>query len=183
MSNPFVGEIRVFPFNFAPVGWAMCNGQILPISQNTALFSLLGTQFGGNGTSNFALPNLQGNIPIGFGSGPGLSPYSIGEQGGVASVTLTSLQVPAHTHTLPVSAAATSKQATPSPSNFLGATGGGRSGGVNAYATPALQTANAATMLPGAVANSGGGVAHNNMAPYLVLNFCIALQGVFPARS
>src|ERR1700754_4959277 len=102
--DPFIAEIRIFPFNFAPQGWAMCNGQLLPISQNTALFSLLGTQFGGNGTSNFALPNLQGNIPIGFQQGPGLTPYSMGDTGGGQSVTLTSGQLPSHTHTLPVSA-------------------------------------------------------------------------------
>lgn len=184
MSDQFVGEIRVFPFTFAPLGWAMCNGQLLPINQNQALFSLLGTQFGGNGTSNFALPNLQGNVPIGFGNGVGLTPYNVGDQGGVAAVTLSSPQLPSHTHTLPVSAATTTKQATPSPTNFLGATGGGRTGGVNAYATPAQQTANPATMLSTAVgAGNGSGQPHNNMAPYLVFTFCIALQGIFPARS
>jgi microcystin-dependent protein len=183
MSDQFLAEIRVFPYTFAPQGWAMCNGQILPISQNTALFSLLGTNFGGNGTSNFALPNLQGSIAIGQGQGPGLVPYTMGEQGGVATVTLSSSTLPAHTHTLPVSAASTSKQATPSSSSFLGATGGGRTGGVNAYATPAQQATSPATMLSGAVGASGGGGGHNNMAPYLVFTYCIALQGIYPARS
>src|SRR5579872_302450 len=100
MANPFLGEIRPVPFNFAPVGWAMCNGQILPISQNTALFSLLGTQFGGNGTSNFALPNLQGQVPIGFGQGPGLTDRFMGEQDGTEGVTLTAGEIGSHTHVL-----------------------------------------------------------------------------------
>jgi len=184
MADPFVGEIRAFPFNFAPLGWAMCNGQILPISQNTALFSLLGTQFGGNGTTNFALPNLQGNIAIGFEQGPGLSDYNMGDTGGTQNVTLNSSQVPSHTHMLPVSGATTGKQAAPGSSTFLGATGGGRTGGVNTYATPTQQTASPTTMLQAAVGGgTGGGQPHNNMAPYLVLTFCIALQGVFPPRS
>jgi len=184
MSDQFVGEIRVFPFTFAPQGWAVCSGQILPISQNTALFSLLGTQFGGNGTSNFALPNLQGNVPVGQGQLIGGSDYFVGETGGAQTVTLNSAAVPAHTHTLPVSAATTAKQATPSPSNFLGATGAGRSGGVNAFVTPAQQTGAPVSMLPTAVGGgNGGGQAHNNMAPYLVFTYCIALQGIFPARS
>jgi microcystin-dependent protein len=182
MAQPFLGEIKPFPYNFAPFGWAMCQGQLLPISQNTALFSLLGTFYGGNGTSNFALPNLQGKIVIGFQQGPGLTPYNMGDTGGAQAVTLTSGQLPSHTHTLPVSSATTSKQATPSPTNFLGATGAGRSGGVNAYAPPALQSANAVSMLATAV-GGGGGQPHNNLAPYLVLNFCIALQGIYPARS
>jgi microcystin-dependent protein len=182
MADPFLGEIRVFPFNFAPQGWATCSGQLLPISQNTALFSLLGTNFGGDGRTNFGLPNLQSRIAVGMGQGPGLSPYNIGEQGGVANVTLTNNQLPSHTHTLPVSSGTGSKQATPGPSNFLGATGG-RTGGVNIYATQAQQAANPATMLGGAVVSAGGGQPHNNMAPFLGFTVCIALQGIFPPRS
>src|SRR5271170_7528577 len=122
MADNFVGEIRIFPFNFAPMGWAMCGGQLLPISQNTALFSLLGTQFGGDGRSTFGLPNLQGSIPVGQGQGPGLSLYDIGESGGVASLTLLVSTIPSHSHTLSVSATP-GRVNIPSPSAVLGATG------------------------------------------------------------
>jgi microcystin-dependent protein len=175
MADPFVGEIRIVPFNFAPVGWALCNGQILPISQNTALFSLLGTQFGGNGQSNFALPNMQGNAPMHFGQGIGLSPRQIGELGGETSVTLLSQQMPSHAHTAQASAA--SNSAAPGPSTVFG--GGGR-GKPPAYgpATPP-----SAALSASAVGTAGGNQPHNNVPPYLTLNFIIALQGVYPARS
>jgi microcystin-dependent protein len=182
MSNQFLGEIRPFGFNFAPQGWAICAGQLMAISQNTALFSLLGTNYGGNGTSNFALPNLQGCVAIAQGTGPGLSNYSIGETGGSAVVTLNTQEMPAHVHTLPAAGTTTTKAAAPSPSTFLGATAG-RSGGINIYAPPATQTANPATMLANAVGVTGGNVSHNNMAPYVAVTFCISLTGIYPPRQ
>jgi len=168
--DPFVCEIRVFPFNFAPKGWAFCDGQLLPISQNTAVFSLLGTFYGGDGRSNFALPNLQGNVPIHQGQGAGLSDYFIGEQSGTESVTLQTSEVPNHTHGL--KASTTQDSSTPSGSSLAQ--------GEQIYRTT---TANQAPMNFNAVSIVGGGFPHNNMMPYLILNFCIALQGVFPPRS
>src|SRR5580658_416275 len=167
MSDPFVGEIRVFPFNFAPLGWAMCNGQLLPISQNTALFSLLGTQFGGNGTSNFQLPNLRGSVPINQGEGAGLTSRVMGEVGGSPTVTLTVAEIPVHSHG--VACAATGTSDSPLDAVFAGSQAG------NAYAPSGTKV----NMSAAAVAPAGGSQPHNNMPPYLVLNFCIALQGVF----
>jgi microcystin-dependent protein len=175
MSNPFLAEIRIFPLNFAPQGWALCNGQILPISQNAALFSLLGTTYGGNGTSTFGLPNLQGNVPIQPGQGPGLSQYVLGEMGGSPTVVLLHAEIPAHSHSLNVKE--TPPPATdPSPSSseiFA------RSNGGAAYAA----ASNLGAMSPSTIAPTGGNQPHNNMMPYLALNFCIALQGIFPPRS
>jgi microcystin-dependent protein len=176
MANPFVGEIRAVGFNFAPFGWAFCNGQILPISQNTALFSLLGTQFGGDGKSNFALPNLQGNAPMGQGNGAGLTSRVIGETGGEPTVTLLTTQLPSHSHV--AQNAAASVAGTPGPTTIFG--GGGR-GKEPAYA-PA-SAANTAHMSSKAVGPAGSSHAHNNLPPYLTLNFVIALQGVYPSRS
>jgi microcystin-dependent protein len=173
MSQPFLGEVRVFGFNFAPRGWAFCRGQVMSVSQNTALFSLLGTNYGGNGTSTFALPNLQGNIPISSGQGPGLSTYTVGEQGGSAGVTLLSNQLPAHAHTLPAGAGAST--ATPAANTFLGA--GQR--GKTVYATATDGT----TMNAASVAPAGGSQPHNNLMPYIAMNYCIALQGIFPSRN
>jgi microcystin-dependent protein len=173
--SPFVGEIHMFAGNFAPTGYAFCNGQVLPISQNTALFSLLGTTYGGNGVSTFALPDLRGRTPLNFGQGPGLTPYSEGETGGAESVTLTQSLVPPHTHNVSVSNAAGT---TANPQNATWAAG---SAGSRQFATPANAGATvpmAATML-GAVGGSGP---HNNMQPSLAINFIIALQGVFPSR-
>lgn len=167
--DPFLGEIRPLPFNFAPTGWAFCQGQLIPISQNTALFSLLGTYYGGNGTSTFALPNFQGRVGINQGQGPGLSPYSIGEVGGSASVSLTIAQMPSHSHTMGASSVAGSINL-PSgkfPAKTL----------KNTYAPSAN-----ANFEPSAVTFDGGGQPHNNMQPFLVLNYCIATQGVFPSR-
>jgi microcystin-dependent protein len=161
-------------FNFAPVGWALCNGQILPISQNTALFSLLGTQFGGNGTSNFALPNMQGNAPMHFGSGAGLTPRDIGESGGEAAVMLLTSEIPAHPHVARSAPASTAS--TPGPTVIFG--GGGR-GKPAAYAPASAPVA----MSVQAVGTAGNDQPHNNMPPYLTMNFIIALQGVFPPRS
>jgi len=175
MSDQFLGEIRIFGFNFAPIGWALCDGQILPISQNAALFSLLGTNYGGNGTSNFGLPNLQGSAPVDQGQGPGLSIYNLGDTGGVTTVTLDATQIPNHTH--PVHCLATNGDSGTPVGNAWAAIAGGR-GALNLYAA----TANA-TMNAGATGAAGGGQPHNNMAPYLVLCFCIALQGIFPTRN
>jgi microcystin-dependent protein len=174
MSDPFLGEIRNFGFNFAPKGWALCTGQVLPISQNTALFSLVGTSYGGNGTTTFQLPNMQGCIPVGEGSGAGLSPYVIGEAGGAATVALVAANLPAHTHTLPASATA-GRISMPTASSVLGATGRGVAG---AYAA-----SGGSTMAAPSVGSAGSGSPHNNMMPYLVTNYCIALQGIFPSRN
>jgi microcystin-dependent protein len=182
MSQPFVGEIEIFGFTFAPRGWAFCQGQLLSISQNTALFSLLGTFYGGDGRSTFGLPNLQGRIPVhtggSSGQGPGLSLYSLGQTGGESAVTLLSTQIASHTHTVPVTTA-DGKVNTPTSANVVGAVGGGRGGGGGlAYGTTTL-----ANMAAQPSSTAGGGQPHNNMAPYVTLNYCIALQGVYPARS
>jgi microcystin-dependent protein len=183
MSNPFVAEIRIFPFNFAPVGWAMCNGQILPISQNTALFSLLGTTYGGDGKSNFALPNLQGSVPMSFGQGPGLSLRDLGETGGETTVTLLQTELPSHAHTLE----ATTTTGTTTVSNnsqlALATAGGGKQGAANVANFYSGGSAKATMSTTQAISPTGGNQPHNNMMPYLGLNFCIALQGVFPPRS
>ena len=175
MADPFVAEIRIFPFNFAPRGWAFCNGQLLPISQNTALFSLLGTTYGGDGRSNFALPNLQGNFAMHPGQGPGLSLRDLGETGGSAGVTLLPGQVPAHTHQLMATASTTS----PSPAgNAMSQAVLPPATAVPVYRSPTNKVAMAADAVAAV-----GGQPHNNRQPYLALNFCIALQGVFPPRS
>lgn len=174
MADQFIGEIRVVGFNFAPVGWALCNGQLLPISQNTALFSLLGTFYGGNGTSTFALPNLQGSAPMSYGNGAGLSPRSIGEVGGETSVTLLVTQLPAHTH--PAMNAPASTAGAPTNAVF----GGGGRGKEPAYAPMSTATAMMKTQ---AIGLTGSNQPHNNLPPYLTLNFIIALQGIFPSRS
>ena len=170
MADPFVAEIRIFGFNFAPKGWAMCNGQLIPISQNTALFSLLGTIYGGNGYSNFALPNLSGRTSLHFGRGPGLSDRDQGETGGQETVNLLPSETPSHTHQLWASA---SENNTGNPEN-------------NAWGVSELgdsyRDAGSGSMGANALAITGGGMPHNNMQPYLTLNFCIALQGVYPPR-
>jgi microcystin-dependent protein len=172
MANPFVAEIRIFPFNFAPKGWAFCDGQLLPISQNTALFSLLGTTYGGDGKSNFALPNMQGNAPMHPGQGPGLSLHDLGETGGSVTVTLLESEIPSHTHALMASSQDGTDQ---QPANELLASGIG----LAQYAPPsALADLNAVAITP-----AGGNQPHNNLQPYLTLNFCIALQGVYPPRT
>jgi microcystin-dependent protein len=173
MADPFVAEIRIVGFNFAPRGWATCDGQLLPISQNTALFSLLGTNYGGNGVSNFALPNLQGSTPMFFGHGPGLSSRQIGESGGNAGVTLQESEIPAHAHGLQGTTQAGNSG---SPAGLAFApTGRGRPA---PYSTAATDTA----MGP-AVGPSGGSQPHNNRSPYLAMMFVIALQGVYPPRG
>ena len=174
MSEPFIGEIRVVGFNYAPRGWALCNGQLLSIASNSALFSLLGTYYGGDGRTTFGLPNLQGRVPMHFGSGPGLSPRSIGEAGGREAVSLTEAQLAPHTHK---ARASSLKGNTNSP--------GGRVWSKDAGVQSATYTSNAADadMAAGAIAPAGGGQPHNNMPPYLAVNFIIALQGIYPARD
>ncbi|GAA1147392.1 tail fiber protein [Microbacterium natoriense] len=175
MVDPYVGEIRTVGFNFAPQGWAMCNGQLIPIQQNTALFSLLGTNYGGDGKVTFALPNLNSSFVIGQGEGPGLTPRIIGEMGGTASVTLLSSEMPSHTHT--ANAVATPGN-TGSPADRRWAeTRYGRATR-NAYSS-----SKNTTMAPDALAPSGGNSAHNNMPPYVGMYYVIALQGVFPPRD
>jgi microcystin-dependent protein len=170
--DPFVAEIRIFPFNFAPTGWAFCDGQLLPLSQNTALFSLLGTTYGGDGKSTFALPNLQGNAPMHPGQGPTLSLHDLGETGGSETVILLESKVPSHSHDFVVSL---SDALTTQPAGSQFAQGVG----VNVWGTGSPTT----TLADGTLAPAGGDQPHNNMQPYLTLNFCIALQGVFPPRS
>jgi microcystin-dependent protein len=166
MAEPFLSEIRIMSFNFAPKGWALCNGQLLPINQNQALFSLLGTTYGGNGQTNFALPNLQGSVPISFGSG-----FTLGQKGGEQAHTLTQQEMPTHPHTAFGSAA---NADSPIPANnFLG-------GANNLYLLPA---SNLTSLIPSTISNVGGSQPHQNMEPFLVLNFCIALQGIFPSPT
>ena len=173
MSEPFVGQIQIFPYNFAPRGWAFCNGQLLSIAQNTALFSILGTTYGGNGTSNFALPNLQSRVAIGTGNGPGLTVRDLGETGGEESVTLLSNQIPGHTHP------ARCTSGTGTDYGPAGDVWAADAGGNNEYGSgPIAGQMSASTVLP-----FGNGQPHNNLQPYLVLNYCIALQGIFPPRS
>jgi microcystin-dependent protein len=178
MAEAFLGEIRMFGFNFAPQGWAFCNGQLLSISQFDAVFALLGTTYGGNGVSTFGLPNFQSRVPIHQGQGFGLSPYVIGAFGGVENVTLTVGQTAAHTHLVYADGDVPSNNS-PSPSgNALAtfATGG------DIYAT-AAGLKKAVTMNPLMIAAAGGGQPHPNIQPFLVVNFCIALVGVFPSRN
>jgi len=171
--DPFVAEIRIFPFNFAPKGWAFCDGQLLPLSQNTALFSLLGTTYGGDGKSNFALPDMQGNAPMHPGQGPGLSLHDLGETGGSETVSLLESEIPSHSHNV----TASSQDGTDNhPVNNYPAQGVGINLYVNAGTTPVNMNDNA-------LSPAGGDQPHNNMQPYLTLNFCIALQGVYPPRT
>jgi len=166
MSEPFLSEIKLVSFNFAPKGWALCNGQFLPINQNQALFSLLGTTYGGNGQTTFALPNLRGRVPISMGNG-----HTLGEAAGSTAVTVNIQQLPTHTHAL---MATNNAAAGDDASNNVFAQAGG-----NAYAGFSSATA----MGPLAVGGVGGSQPHNNMMPYLVLNFIIALQGIFPSQN
>ena len=173
MADPFVAEIRIFPFNFAPKGWAWCDGQLLPLSQNTALFSLLGTTYGGNGKSNFALPDLQGRTPMHPGQGPGLSLHDLGETGGSETVTLLGSEIPSHNHQLRASLD-DGDLSIPAPTRSLGKSGGG---------VIYTGTSSGIAMAPEGLTPAGGDQPHNNMQPYLTFYFCIALQGVFPPRG
>ena len=165
MAEPFLSEIRIMSFVFAPKGWALCNGQLLPINQNQALFSLLGTTYGGDGRVNFALPDLRGRTPIHAGGG-----HTLGERGGEQAHTLSIAELPAHTHTLQASSLAGN---TPIPSNSVLASAN------NLYAAPVALT----SLSSASVANVGGSQAHLNMQPFLTLSFCIALQGIFPSPN
>jgi microcystin-dependent protein len=170
MSDQFVAEIRIFPFNFPPTGWSFCDGQLLPISQNTALFSLLGTTYGGDGKSTFALPDMQGNAPMQPGQGQGLSLRDLGEMSGVESITLLTSEIPFHAHGM--------RASLEDDDSTLPA---GNAPGQLSIIYAAGNSAPVA-MAPQALALAGGGLPHNNMQPYLSLNFCIALQGIFPQR-
>lgn len=169
MTEPFLGEIAIVGFNFAPRGWATCDGQLLPVTQNTALFSLLGVRFGGNGTSTFGLPDLRGRAAMGFGNGAGLTPRTLGESGGSETVTLLSTEVPAHTHTLQAGGAKADR------ANASGAM-------LAASADDSYGTGGSVTLAPTSVSVAGASHPHNNMQPFLTLNFMIALQGIFPPR-
>ena len=174
MADPFVAEIRIFPFNFAPRGWAWCDGQLLPLSQNTALFSLLGTTYGGNGKSNFALPDLQGRAPMHPGQGPGLSLHDLGETGGSETVTLLTSEMPAHSHIIQDHDLDLAELNAPAPNRVLGQSANGAIYGA---------AANLVNMNFQALPPAGGDQPHNNLQPYLTFYFCIALQGVFPPRT
>jgi len=172
MSDPYIGEIRSFGFNFAPKGWAQCDGQLLPIAQNTALFSILGTTYGGDGKSTFALPNLSGSVAMGTGQGSGLTLRDLGETGGAETATLSTQQIPAHSH--PANAnAGNGNQATPAGNFWAQDLGRSKEYG----------DAGPAQMAAGAIGNAGGGQPHFNLQPYQVLNYCIALQGIYPPRG
>jgi microcystin-dependent protein len=174
MADPFVAEIRIFPFNFAPKGWAWCDGQLMPLSQNTALFSLLGTTYGGDGKSNFALPDLQGRGPMHPGQGPGLSLHDLGETGGSETVTLLESEIPAHSHAILTHAQDPADLGAPAPNRALART----NRGFGYVAAGSLISMSDQTIAP-----AGGDQPHNNLQPYLTFYFCIALQGVFPPRG
>ena len=171
MSEPFLGQISIVGFNFAPRGWAQCNGQLIPIQQNTALFALLGTTYGGNGQTNYALPDLRGRAPMSPGNGPGLTPRTLGEVTGVERVTLLPTEMPMHTHAVNAQTSRADR---------------GNAGGAQLAATADAIYSNAppsSVLAPTTVSATGGNVSHNNMQPYLALNFIIALEGIFPARN
>jgi microcystin-dependent protein len=179
MADPFVAEIRIFPFNFAPKGWAFCDGQLLPISQNTALFSLLGTTYGGDGKSTFALPDLQGRAAMHPGQGQGLSLRDLGEISGVETVSLLLSEIPVHSHQIGRALNADGTLTTPVGNVWANSPAGRGGGAVSIYApAPGSVKMREDVLLP-----AGGSLPHNNMQPYLTLNFCIALQGVFPPRT
>ena len=178
MADPFVAEIRIFPFNFAPKGWAFCDGQLMPISQNTALFSLLGTTYGGDGKSTFALPDLQGSVPLHVGGaqpGPGLSVYDLGQSSGSDTITLLSTEMPVHTHNLRA-APDQADNNNPDPTKCL-------ANSQKEFGYQSTTNSNTINMAFQAISPAGSSFPHNNMMPYLTLNLCIALQGVFPARQ
>lgn len=174
MSEPFLAEIRIFAGNFAPRGWAFCNGQLLPIAQNTALFSLIGTTYGGDGRTTTALPNLKGRAPMHPGRGPGLTARRLGQRGGTETITLTEAQMPSHTHLM----SGTGRPANnddPASDRYLATAGSSNA----AYHSPA----NLVSMSPASLPNAGGSLAHNNLQPFLTMNFIIALAGLYPSRS
>lgn len=179
MAEPFIAEIRVFGFSFPPKGWALCRGQAIAISQNTALFALIGTQFGGNGQTTFGLPDLQGRGAIGAGNGPGLTPQSIGQKGGTPTVTLLSTQMPQHNHTLNAAQLtppnADQNVATPTTTARLG-----RSSPNNLYIAPVTPNTQ---LIPSSISTTSGSQPHENMQPFVAMNYCIATTGIFPSRN
>lgn len=177
MSEPFIAEIRIFAGNFAPRAWAFCDGQLLPIAQNTALFSLIGTTYGGDGRTTTALPNLQGRAPMHPGRGPGLTARRLGEKVGTETVTLVEAQIPSHTHTLRAVGAAGTED---DPTNHALAR---ENAGTRDFIYQKNTTANLVDMASEALATTGGGQAHTNLQPFLTLNFIIALQGLYPSRG
>lgn len=180
MSEPFLGEVRLLPYTFPPKGWALCNGQLLPIASNTALFSILGTMYGGNGTTNFALPNLPGCVVVGAGAGPGLQNWDPGMSEGSDNVTLIATEMPAHNHTLS-GLDVVGTTGAPSADAYLGQDRRGGTGNVD-FLAPSATTVDT-SMDPQALTVSGGSQAHENRQPFLALNFCIAMQGIFPPRN
>jgi microcystin-dependent protein len=180
MAEPFIGEIRPWALNFAPRGWAFCNGQLLPLSQNTSLFAVIGTYYGGDGKTTLGLPNLQGRAPMNLGHGPGLTNRNIGEVLGTPDVTLTEAQLPAHTHTL-TAQNLDANSAAPAGQFLANSNQEGPRGRIpfSTYAPLAAQT----PMAPPAIGSTGGSQSHENMQPYLAINMCIALVGIFPSRS
>lgn len=176
-TSPFIGEIIISGFNFAPVGFALCNGQLLSIASNTALFSILGTTYGGNGQTTFGLPDLRGRTAISQGQGPGLSPYQLGQQSGQENHTLTLNQIPAHNHAMQGNSG-DGTQASP-VNNFFAGPGADR----DLFWYNNANTGTTVNMNPGATGLSGNNQPHNNMQPYLVVNYCIATQGIFPSRN
>jgi len=174
LSDAFIGEIRLFGFNFNPKAWALCNGQLLSIQQNAALFSILGTTYGGNGTTNFALPNLQSRVPVHVGQGPGLSPYVLGQVGGEESHTLSINELPTHNHFLNASSDA-ADSANPAAGILAS------SQNFSLHAT--TFTSGTTPMAPTSIVDLAGGQPHTNLQPYLVGNFCICLLGIFPSRN
>jgi microcystin-dependent protein len=181
VSSPFVAEIRIFGFNFAPIGWAFCDGQLMPLSQNTALFSLLGTMYGGDGKSTFALPDLQDSAVMHFDQGVALSEHFQGEVSGTSTVTLVATEIPSHNHILSVSTAQADEEGSKAPGNNV--LGRGQATAKIYDTFPPVAPANTVTLDLNALGVAGDSLPHNNMMPSLALNFCIALQGVFPART
>lgn len=178
MDEMYISALAIFGFDFAPRNWALCNGQLLPINQNQALFSLLGTTFGGNGTTNFALPNLQGRIPIGMGQGSGLANYNLGQQGGVANQSLQIAEIPSHNHIALVNSTAADGASPVSASAIAAATD------VNSEATKIYNTTAPNVVLNNnTIAINGGSQPHNNMQPYITVNYSICMFGVFPSRN
>lgn len=179
MAEPYLGEVRIFGFNFAPRGWMFCSGQLLPIQQYSALFSILGTFYGGDGKTTFALPNMQGRAPMHWGQGTGLSSYQIGELGGATTETLTDQQLPMHTHSLnfatPNPANPAQRTTNPGPTAYLGLSDPGQA--YSDVTTPQV------AFSPSAVMPSGGSQPHNNVQPVVALNFCVAVTGIFPSRN
>lgn len=184
MAEPFIGQIIIVGFNFAPRGYATCDGQLMSIAQNTALFSLLGTTYGGNGQTTFGLPDLRGRVPIHFGQGPGLSNFVQGQLGGEQNHTLIASEVAPHTHSVTIAPACSTEDASQgNPKNAYPAVPNGTGGtAVNSYGTTPSSGSNMGGTTATSAANSGG-QPHNNMQPYLTLNFCIALEGIFPSRN